>query len=91
MTQEIISFQSVSFQYDSQQEPTLKNLNFSIKKGEKVLVIGASGSGKSTFGNCLNGLIPNIYKGELKGKVTINGNDLAKTNLFDMSFQVSTV
>ena len=43
MTQEIISFQSVSFQYDSQQEPTLKNLNFSIKKGEKVYLQAGAG------------------------------------------------
>ncbi|MEG2709239.1 MAG: ABC transporter ATP-binding protein [Vagococcus sp.] len=91
MVEELISFKEASFQYHSQASPTLKKINVSINQGEKVLVIGASGSGKSTFGNCLNGLIPNIYKGELSGDVSINGHSLKETDLFDMSFQVSTV
>ena len=91
MLENIITFENVSFQYHSQASPTLKDLNVSIKKGEKILVIGASGSGKSTFGNCLNGLIPNIYKGDLSGEVLINGKKISQTDLFDMSFQTSTV
>lgn len=91
MSEEIISFKNASFQYHSQASPTLKDINVSIKKGERVLVIGPSGSGKSTFGNCLNGLIPNIYKGELSGEVIVNGKKIKETDLFDMSFQVSTV
>ena len=91
MAEDIISFKDASFQYDSQSSPTLKDINVTIKKGEKVLVAGSSGSGKSTFGNCLNGLIPSIYKGKLSGEVLVNGQSISKTSLFDMSFHVSTV
>ncbi|HDJ4739640.1 TPA: ATP-binding cassette domain-containing protein, partial [Staphylococcus aureus] len=56
MTEPIISFKDFSFQYHSQATPTLQNINVDIYPGEKVLVVGASGSGKSTFANCINGL-----------------------------------
>ncbi|MGX7023434.1 ABC transporter ATP-binding protein [Vagococcus hydrophili] len=91
MVNEVISFKEASFQYHSQASPTLKGINLKVNQGEKLLVIGSSGSGKSTFGNCLNGLIPNIYKGELTGEVYINGHNIKETDLFELSFQVGTV
>lgn len=91
MKKPIIQFTDFTFQYQSQSEPTLKNLNVTIYEGEKILVVGPSGSGKSTFANCMNGLIPNQYGGHLSGKVMINGQDLASHSLFDLSFSTSTV
>lgn len=49
----LIQFRDFSFQYDSQQEPTLHNINLTIEQGEKVLLAGPSGSGKSTPGQVL--------------------------------------
>lgn len=61
----MIEFRDFTFQYDSQAEPTLKNINLSIKQGEMVLVMGPSGSGKSTLGKCLNGIIPQTRRAAL--------------------------
>lgn len=91
MTDPIIEFKDFSFKYNSQAEPTLKNINLKINKGEKILLAGPSGSGKSTIGRCLNGLIPNIYQGEVKGKCLVNGKDITSTSLFDFSFTTSTI
>lgn len=91
MTEPIIEFKDFSFKYNSQAEPTLKNINLKINKGEKILLAGPSGSGKSTIGRCLNGLIPNIYQGEAKGKCLVNGKDITSTSLFDFSFTTSTI
>lgn len=91
MTEPIIEFKDFSFKYNSQAEPTLKNINLKINKGEKILLAGPSGSGKSTIGRCLNGLIPNIYQGEVKGKCLVNGKDITSTSLFDFSFTTSTI
>ena len=44
----IISFHNFSFQYFSQKEPTLLDIDFDIYPGEKILICGASGSGKTT-------------------------------------------
>lgn len=91
MTEPIIEFKGFSFKYNSQAEPTLKNINLKINKGEKILLAGPSGSGKSTIGRCLNGLIPNINQGEVKGKCLVNGKDITSTSLFDFSFTTSTI
>lgn len=91
MTEPIIEFKYFSFKYNSQAEPTLKNINLKINKGEKILLAGPSGSGKSTIGRCLNGLIPNIDQGEVKGKCLVNGKDITSTSLFDFSFTTSTI
>lgn len=91
MTEPIIEFKDFSFKYNSQAEPTLKNINLKINKGEKILLAGPSGSGKSTIGRCLNGLIPNIDQGEISGECLVNGKDITQTSLFDFSFTTSTI
>lgn len=87
----IIQFKDFSFKYNSQAEATLKDINLTINKGEKILLAGPSGSGKSTIGRCLNGLIPNEDHGEIKGTCLVNGKDITETSLFDLSFTTSTI
>jgi energy-coupling factor transport system ATP-binding protein len=86
-----ISFNQFTFQYDAQAEATIKNISFDIAKGEKVLILGPSGSGKSTLAQCLNGIIPNINKGQAQGQVTIGGQDIFNQSIYDRSQLVSTV
>ena len=91
MKKPIIQFEDFSFQYQAQSEPTLKHINLTIYKGEKVLLIGPSGSGKSTLGQCLNGIIPNIYKGQASGQLLIKGQPAFDSSIYDKSNLVSTV
>ena len=86
-----ISFNQFTFQYDAQAEETLKDISFDIVKGEKVLILGPSGSGKSTLAQCLNGIIPNIHKGQAQGQVRIAGQNIFKQSIYDKSQLVSTV
>ena len=91
MKKPIIQFEDFSFQYQAQSEPTLKHINLTIYEGEKVLLIGPSGSGKSTLGQCLNGIIPNIYKGQASGQLLIKEQPAFDTSVYDKSNLVSTV
>ena len=64
-----IEFNDVSFAYDG--KPVLKNINLKIKPGMTLAVIGATGSGKTTFIN----LIPRLIDAT-DGRVLIDGNDI---------------
>ena len=91
MKQPIIQFENFTFQYQAQLEPTLKEINLTIYEGEKVLIVGPSGSGKSTLGQGLNGIIPNIYKGQASGHLRVQGQDAFASSIYDKSNLVSTV
>lgn len=87
----VIEFKDFYFKYSNQKEPSLKNINLKIKKGEKILIAGSSGSGKSTLGCCLNGIIPFSKSGSFKGSLNICGITPYKTNIFEISNHVGTV
>ena len=89
--QPIIHFENFTFQYNSQQKPTLLNIELTIDAGEKICIVGPSGSGKSTLAHCINGLIPERYEGEFTGTLELNGKPAASFSLFDRSKQVGTV
>lgn len=91
MKKPIIQFENFTFQYQAQLEPTLKEIDLTIYEGEKVLIVGPSGSGKSTLGQCLNGIIPNIYKGQASGHLKVQGQDAFESSIYDKSNLVSTV
>lgn len=86
-----ISFENFGFQYVSQAEPTLYDINLTIYKGEKILIAGPSGCGKSTLGHCINGLIPASYPGKSTGTLTVGGLNAAEEDLSGLSKVVGTV
>lgn len=71
-----LAFHNVTFAYPDGEEPVLRNVSFSAKKGETIAFIGSTGSGKSTLIN----LIPRFYDIS-DGSVTINGNDIKAFDL----------
>lgn len=91
MASPVISFKDYSFQYNAQAEPTLRHINLDIYPGEKVLIAGTSGSGKSTIGNCINGLIPFAYPGKSTGSLLVDGAPADKSSIFELSHTVGTV
>lgn len=87
----VIEFKDFSYKYRTQSEPTLKNISLAVNKGEKVLIIGSSGSGKSTIAKCINGLIPSSYPGKISGSLSVCGLNPEKEGIFGMSKHVGTV
>jgi hypothetical protein len=68
--------EDVSYKYPLEDREILKNINLDIKKGEFWAVIGKNGSGKTTLCNVLRRFVPDFYKGELKGKIILEGKEL---------------
>lgn len=79
-----IEFRNVSFSYGEGE--ALKNVTFSIKKGETLGIIGGTGSGKSTFVN----LIPRFYDAT-KGQVLVNGIDVKKYDIETLREKIGVV
>ena len=65
----------VSFSYDKERK-IFNNMNFKIKKGEKISIIGSNGSGKSTFINLISGLLK-----PSKGQILCDGKVISQKNL----------
>lgn len=86
LTRGEICFDDVSFSYSEEQEMVLKNINFTIKAGENVAIVGPSGGGKSTLCN----LIPRFYEVQ-NGRVLIDGQDVRDVTLRSLREQIGTV
>jgi len=70
----MIKFSNVSLIYPNSTTTVLENLNLEIAEGEMVLVIGPTGSGKSSLLRLINGLVPHHTGGILAGDVSVNGH-----------------
>ena len=91
MSENAIEFRNFGFKYTAQAEPTLYDINLTIRKGEKVLICGPSGCGKSTLVHCMNGLIPASYQGLATGELLIDGKSFRDLDIFSISKTVGTV
>lgn len=69
----MITFSNVSLVYPTSTKTILENLSFSIEEGEMVLVIGSTGTGKSSLLRLINGLVPHHTGGILAGDITVDG------------------
>ena len=74
-----VKFDNVTFMYSDAKEPVLKNISFEAKKGERVAIIGATGSGKSTIIK----LIPRLFD-VTEGAIYIDGENVKDFKLEDL-------
>jgi energy-coupling factor transport system ATP-binding protein len=69
----VITFSNVSLIYPQSTKTILENLSFQIAEGEMVLVMGETGSGKSSLLRLINGLVPHHTGGILAGDIAVDG------------------
>ncbi|WP_209673631.1 ABC transporter ATP-binding protein [Methanolinea mesophila] len=94
-TEAIIEVRGLSFRHPTtvsgRTVTALNDVNLSIHRGELVGHAGMSGSGKSTFCYCLNGLIPHLFPGVMEGTVTVLGMDTRSCRVTDLAAHVALV
>ena len=73
----MIEFDRVTVTYADAPRPVLRNVNLRVDEGELCLVIGRTGTGKSTLLGAINGLVPHFTGGTLAGRVCVDGRDTA--------------
>ena len=69
----MISFNQVSLIYPQAQKTIFNELTFSVPEGELLLIMGQTGSGKSSLLKLINGLVPHHTGGILSGEITVDG------------------
>ncbi len=81
-----VEFEKVCYRYPNSNDFVVKNLSLSVKKGECIAVVGASGSGKSTIMNMIIGfLMPT------SGDIKIDGKSITEVNLAEYRHEISVV
>ena len=86
----LIRVEELSYQYP-QHNRSLDLAELDVRAGEVVLLTGPSGCGKSTFARCLAGLIPHLYRGNLGGRVVVDGLETASAPLWRLSERIGMV
>jgi len=81
-----LEFDDVSFKYDNAENCTLENLNFKVKAGETLAIMGGTGSGKSTIAN----LIVRFFDVS-KGSIKFCGEDIRELDLHDLRKHIGLV
>ena len=91
MTASPLQVENLSFRYRDRKETAIRAISFAADKGEILLIAGASGCGKTTLIRAINGLVPRSYKGELGGRILIDGEDTSTLKLSQISQKIGTV
>ena len=86
-----IELKDVSYRYPTSPRKNLKNINLTVESGEFIAVIGRNEAGKTTLCNVIRGFAPHFYSGKISGSVTVNGKDVLKTEIGDLSGDVGYV
>ena len=81
-----IVFKNVSFKYEDSDVKVLDNLNFSVKRGEIIALVGPSGGGKSTLAD----LIPRFYD-PTEGQIILDGNNIKDVSIESLRSKMGIV
>jgi len=87
----VIRLERVTYFYPQSSTPALRELDLQIAEGSFVAIIGVNGAGKSTLCHALAGFIPHHFRGELRGRVVVDGLDTATTALAQIVTRVGLV
>jgi len=87
----LFEVENLTYYYPETEQPALHNVNISIEEGEFLLIVGSSGSGKSSLARALTGLIPDFYGGRIGGKVYYKKRDIRSISRRDLAREVGII
>ncbi|MGB4215555.1 MAG: ABC transporter ATP-binding protein, partial [Thermacetogeniaceae bacterium] len=87
----LLEIKDLTYFYPGSTKPSLNSIDLDIREGEFLLVVGGSGSGKSSLARVIAGLIPEFYGGRLQGKLFFQGDELKGDDRHKLNSQVGIV
>lgn len=87
----LLEIKNFTFSYPQSLQPALKDINFSVAKGEFIGITGPTGAGKTTLACCLNGIIPHFQGGRLQGRIDLQGTSIFERSTAQISRLVGSV
>ena len=85
-TNEILRAENVSFRYAPRSPAVLNDINFSIREGEMLSLVGTNGAGKSTLAKIISGIVK-----ESGGRLLLRGEDMSRMNIRERSRHIGFV
>lgn len=82
---------NLKYKYPLTDELALKGVSFEVEQGEFIGIVGENLAGKSTLCQALVGLVPHFYRGAYGGKVIVDGVEVAKADISEISSKVGIV
>lgn len=86
-----ISVRNVTYTYPEQDAPALKDVSLEVEKGEYLVIMGPNGAGKTTLCILLNGVIPHVLGGKMRGQVEVMGLDTRRHHVYELAQHVGMV
>lgn len=86
-----VSIQDFTFRPVHAEQPVLKHVSLDVRRGELVVLMGRSGSGKSSLCYALNGLVPQFIQGEWTGAVMVHGQPTTQSPVWQQANRVGMV
>ena len=90
-TPQALQLEGLTVQYDGEDDPALRSIDLAIAPGERVLLLGPSGVGKSTLALCLNGIIPRSVGATVEGQVLLAGRPIGELPVGELSRRVGVL
>lgn len=86
-----VAVRGLNYRYYPDGPLVLKDISFSVSRGEMVAVTGLSGCGKSTLCCCINGAVRHNRFGVMAGEILVNGKDVRKLKAAALALEVGMV
>lgn len=87
----VVALRDVTFTYRGASAPALRDVTLELRRGEMVVVMGATGAGKSTIAKCINRSIPQFQPGMLSGRIEVLGEDVGAATVSDLAGRIGLV
>lgn len=85
-TEEILRLENIGFKYDSRHKSVLKDINFSVKAGEMISIVGTNGAGKTTLAKLICGIVK-----DYEGNLFLDGKDMRDMTIKERSQSIGYV